>query len=138
MSNPYGFKKYTMNEEVKNRYNDKELNGFKAIIVAKIEKAEEDLFLLREQFANDQNNGTDDTSPQFKSFEEGSSVMSKERNSQLASRQEKFIRDLKNALVRIENKTYGICRDTGKLIDAERLKLVPHATLSMEAKLKQR
>jgi len=75
------------------------------------------------------------TIPQFKSFEEGSSVMSKERNSQLATRQDKFIRDLKNALIRIENKTYGICRVTGKLIDAERLKLVPHATLSMEAKL---
>lgn len=108
------------------------------IIETKIEKAEADLQLLREQFANDMNNGTDDTSPQFKSFEEGSMVMSKERNSQLASRQEKFIRDLKNALVRIENKTYGICRETGKLIEAERLKLVPHATLSMEAKMKQR
>ncbi len=84
------------------------------------------------------NNGTDDTSPQFKSFEEGSITMSKERNSQLASRQEKFIRDLKNAIVRIENKTYGICRVTGKLIEADRLKLVPHATLSMEAKLNQR
>ena len=94
--------------------------------------------MLREQFANNMNNGTDDTSPQFKSFEEGSITMSKERNSQLASRQEKFIRDLKNAIIRIENKTYGICRVTGKLIEADRLKLVPHATLSMEAKLKQR
>ena len=138
MPNLYGLKKNTMNEQEKSRFNDKELNEFKVIIVKKIEKVEEDLSLLREQFANDQNNGTDDTSPQFKSFEEGSSVMSKERNSQLASRQEKFIRDLKSALVRIENKTYGICRDTGKLIDVERLKLVPHATLSMEAKLKQR
>lgn len=127
-----------MSEQEKTRYNDEELQEFKAIIVQKIEKAEADLELLREQFANDKNNGTDDTSPQFKSFEEGSSVMSKERNSQLASRQQKFIRDLKNALVRIENKTYGICRVTGKLIEAERLKLVPHATLSMEAKLKQR
>ncbi|MDB4123875.1 TraR/DksA family transcriptional regulator [Schleiferiaceae bacterium] len=127
-----------MAEENKTKYSDAELAKFKAIIVKKIEKAEQDLDLLREQFANDKNNGTDDTSPQFKSFEEGSSVMSNERNSQLATRQEKFIRDLKNALVRIENKTYGICRVTGKLIDAERLKLVPHATLSMEAKLNQR
>ena len=127
-----------MAEENKTKYSDAELAEFKAIILKKIEKAEQDLDLLREQLANDKNNGTDDTSPQFKSFEEGSSVMSNERNSQLATRQEKFIRDLKNALVRIENKTYGICRVTGKLIDAERLKLVPHATLSMEAKLNQR
>lgn len=127
-----------MAEENKSKYSDAELAEFKAIIQKKIEKAEQDLDLLREQFANDKNNGTDDTSPQFKSFEEGSSVMSKERNSQLATRQEKFIRDLKNALIRIENKTYGVCRVTGKLIDAERLKLVPHATLSMEAKLNQR
>jgi len=127
-----------MAEENKSKYSDVELAEFKEIIQKKIEKAEQDLDLLREQFANDKNNGTDDTSPQFKSFEEGSSVMSKERNSQLATRQEKFIRDLKNALIRIENKTYGICRVTGKLIDAERLKLVPYATLSMEAKLNQR
>jgi len=127
-----------MAEENKTKYSDAELAEFKAIILKKIEKAEQDLDLLREQFANDKNNGTDDTSPQFKSFEEGSSVMSNERNSQLATRQEKFIRDLKNALVRIENKTYGICRVTGKLIAVERLKLVPHATLSMEAKLNQR
>ncbi len=127
-----------MAEENKTKFSDAELAEFKEIIMKKIEKAEQDLDLLREQFANDKNNGTDDTSPQFKSFEEGSSVMSKERNSQLATRQDKFIRDLKNALVRIENKTYGICRVTGKLIDAERLKLVPHATLSMEAKLNQR
>ncbi len=127
-----------MAEENKSKYSDAELTEFKEIIQKKIEKAEQDLDLLREQFANDKNNGTDDTSPQFKSFEEGSSVMSKERNSQLATRQEKFIRDLNNALIRIENKTYGVCRVTGKLIDAERLKLVPHATLSMEAKLNQR
>ena len=129
---------WLMADQEKTRYNDAELEEFRVIIENKIEKAEADLSLLREQFANDMSNGTDDTSPQFKSFEEGSSVMSKERNSQLASRQEKFIRDLKNAIMRIENKTYGICRVTGKLIDAERLKLVPHATLSMEAKMKQR
>jgi len=119
------------------RYSDIELEDFKKIILAKIENAEKDLELLKEQFANDRNNGTDDTSPTFKSFDEGSATMSKEANSQLASRQEKFIRDLKNAILRIENKTYGICRVTGKLIEAERLKLVPHATLSMEAKMKQ-
>ena len=127
-----------MAEESKTKFSDAELAEFKAIILKKIEKEEQDLDLLREQFANDKNNGTDDTSPQFKSFEEGSSVMSKERNSQLATRKDKFIRDLKNALISIENKTYGICRVTGKLINAERLKLVPHATLSMEAKLNQR
>jgi RNA polymerase-binding transcription factor DksA len=119
------------------RYSDIELEDFKKIILAKIENAEKDLELLKEQFANDRNNGTDDTSPTFKSFDEGSATMSKEANSQLASRQEKFIRDLKNAILRIENKTYGICRVTGKLREAERLKLVPHATLSMEAKMKQ-
>ena len=119
------------------RYSDTELGEFRNIILMKIEKAERDLELLKEQFANDKNNGTDDTAPTFKSFEEGSATMSKEANAQLAARQEKFIRDLKNALLRIENKTYGICRVTGKLIEAERLRLVPHATLSMEAKMRQ-
>ena len=84
------------------------------------------------------NNGTDDTSPTFKAFEEGSETMSKEANSQLAIRQEKFIRDLKNALFRVENKTYGVCKVTGKLISKERLMIVPHATMSIEAKNMQR
>ncbi len=119
------------------RYSDEDLAEFKAIIEDKITKALDDLDRLKENFANDKNNGTDDTSPTFKAFEEGSDTMSKEANSQLAARQEKFIRDLKNALKRIENKTYGICRVTGKLIGKERLKLVPHATLSIEAKNKQ-
>jgi len=119
------------------RYSDEELAEFKKLIVEKKEKAEKDLDLLKETFANDKSNGTDDTSPTFKAFEEGSDTMSKEANSQLASRQEKFIRDLKNALIRIENKTYGICRVTGKLISKERLTLVPHATLSIEAKNRQ-
>lgn len=119
------------------RYSDEELAEFKRLIMEKMEKAEKDLSLLKETFANDKSNGTDDTSPTFKAFEEGSDTMSKEANSQLASRQEKFIRDLKNALIRIENKTYGICRVTGKLISKERLKLVPHATLSIEAKNRQ-
>lgn len=124
-------------QQEKVRYSDEELKEFRTIIEEKIKKAEHDLVLLKETFVNDKSNSTDDTSPTFKAFEEGSDTMSKEANSQLASRQEKFIRDLKNALVRIENKTYGICRVTGKLIEKERLKLVPHATLSIEAKNRQ-
>ena len=116
------------------RYSDKDLGEFKALIQEKIRKAQHDLELIKSAYMNDHNNGTDDTSPTFKAFDEGSEVMSKESNSQLAIRQEKFIRDLKNALIRIENKTYGVCRVTGKLINRERLKLVPHATLSIEAK----
>jgi len=123
-----------METDVKERYSDKDLAEFKALIEGKIEKAYQDLELLKSAYKNDGNNGTDDTSPTFKAFEEGSETMSREANTQLALRQEKFIRDLKNALVRIENKTYGICRVTGKLINKERLKLVPHATLSIEAK----
>ena len=123
-----------MNEIENNRYSDKDLAEFKALIQNKIANAEEDLALIKSAFKNDSNNGTDDTSPTFKAFEEGSETMSKEANTQLAIRQEKFIRDLKNALIRIENKTYGICRVTGKLINKKRLFLVPHATLSIEAK----
>ena len=125
-------------ESVQVRYSDADLAEFKEIILKKIEKAQADLDLIKSAYMNDLNNGTDDTSPTFKAFEEGSETLSKEANSQLATRQEKFLRDLKNALVRIENKTYGICRVTGKLIEKERLKLVPHATMSMEAKLQQR
>lgn len=121
-----------------NRYSDKDLAEFKELILEKIKKAEHDLELIKSAYMNDHDNGTDDTSPTFKAFEEGSTVMSKEANSQLAIRQEKFIRDLKNALIRIENKTYGVCRVTGKLISKERLKLVPHATLSIEAKNMQK
>jgi len=116
------------------RYADKDLEEFKVLILEKIEKAQHDLDLIKSAYMNDGNNGTDDTSPTFKAFDEGSSVMSKESNSQLAIRQEKFIRDLKNALIRIENKSYGVCRVTGKLINKKRLELVPHATLSIEAK----
>ncbi len=94
--------------------------------------------MINESFINDQNNGTDDTSPTFKAFEEGAETLSKEQNAILAGRQEKFIRDLKHALIRIENKTYGVCRVTGKLISKERLMAVPHATLSIEAKNMQR
>lgn len=119
------------------KYSDKDLKEFKGIILEKITHAQEDLDLLNGTFKNDRNNGTEDTSPTFKGFEEGSETMSKEANVQLAIRQEKFIRDLNNALLRIENKTYGVCRVTGKLIQKERLKLVPHATLSIEAKKMQ-
>ncbi len=118
----------------KTRYTDAELQEFKSLIEEKILKAKADLDLLKSAYMNDGNNGTEDTAPTFKAFEEGSETMSKEANTQLAIRQEKFIRDLKNALIRIENKTFGICRITGKLIDKKRLFLVPHATLSIEAK----
>ena len=124
--------------EEKMRYSDADLAEFKELILKKIEKAQADLELIKSAYMNDLNNGTDDTSPTFKAFEEGSETMSKEANSQLAIRQEKFLRDLKNALFRVENKTYGICRVTGKLISKERLKLVPHATMSIEAKNLQR
>ncbi len=127
-----------MAQDLKIRYSDKDLAEFKGLIEEKIEKAKSHLELLKSAYMNDGNNGTDDTSPTFKAFEEGSQTMSKEANTQLAIRQEKFIRDLKNALLRIENKTYGICRVTGKLINKERLKLVPHATLSIEAKNMQK
>ena len=120
------------------RYSDADLAEFKEIILSKIQKAQSDLDLIKSAYMNDLNNGTDDTSPTFKAFEEGSETMSKEANSQLAIRQEKFIRDLKNALFRVENKTYGICKVTGKLISKERLLIVPHATMSIEAKNMQR
>jgi DnaK suppressor protein len=123
-----------MSKNSKNKYTDKELEGFRKIINEKIEKAQNDLELIKSAYMNNSTNGTEDTSPTFKSVEEGSETMSKEANTQLALRQEKFIRDLKNALVRIENKTYGVCRVTGKLIDKKRLNIVPHATLSIEAK----
>ena len=127
-----------MAKETKARYSDEELENFRKLIEEKINKAQADLELLRSAYMNDGNNGTDDTSPTFKAFEEGSETMSKEANTQLAIRQEKFIRDLKNAMVRIENKTSGVCRVTGKLINKKRLLLVPHATLSIEAKNMQK
>ena len=121
----------------KSAYTNKELKEFKQIIIEKIERAEEDLALLKSAYANDADNGTEDTSPTFKAFEEGSATLSKEENMKLAMRQEKFINNLKNALIRIQNKSYGVCRITGKLISKNRLKLVPHATLSIEAKKMQ-
>ena len=124
-------------ENLKNRYSDEELEEFKQIILEKLEKARRDLKMLTEAFANSNEHDISDTSPTFKVLEEGYQVNSKEENSKLAARQDKFITALENALIRIENKTYGICRVTGKLISKERLRIVPHATLSIEAKLNQ-
>jgi len=123
-----------MNTETTVRYSDADLEEFRTIILEKMASANKQLEMYKSAYMNDSSNGTDDTSPTFKAFDEGSETMSKEANSQLAIRQEKFIRDLKNAIIRIENKSYGICRVTGKLIKKERLMLVPHATLSIEAK----
>ena len=108
-----------MGAESNVRYADKDLAEFKVLILDKIQKAQRDLELIKSAYMNDHDNGTDDTSPTFKAFDEGSAVMSKESNAQLAIRQEKFIRDLKNALIRIENKTYGVCRVTKKLINKD-------------------
>ncbi|MDE7338129.1 MAG: TraR/DksA C4-type zinc finger protein [Bacteroidales bacterium] len=121
----------------KKRYSDKELEEFKEIILQKLEKARADLDSLREAYTNNGENDINDTSPTFKVLEEGYQVLSKEENSCLALRQQKFIASLEAALVRIENKSYGICRKTGKLIEKERLRVVPHATLCMEAKRNQ-
>lgn len=126
-----------INKVPKERYSDENLAEFKKLILDKIEKAQKQLDLYEDAYRNGSSNDTEDTAPTFKSFDDGSNTLSKEANSQLAIRQGKFIRDLKNALIRIENKTYGICRDTGKLIRKERLILVPHATLSIEAKNRQ-
>lgn len=118
----------------KTRYTDEELQEFKEIILAKLEKAQRDYELLKSNIMNTDGNDINDTSPTFKVLEEGASTLSKEEAGQLAQRQMKFIQHLQAALIRIENKTYGICRQTGKLIPKERLMAVPHATLSVEAK----
>jgi len=124
--------------EEKLRYSTEELEEFRQIILQKLEKARADLKLLTEAYTNNSGSDTNDTSPTFKVLEEGQQVLSKEENSRLAARQQRFINNLENALVRIENGTYGICRETGKLISKERLRAVPHATLSIEAKTRQR
>lgn len=124
----------TLESPNKERYSDAELEEFKAIINAKLEEARKDYDLLKQTLANTDNNGTEDTSPSFKMIEDGSETLSREETAQLAGRQEKFIKHLEDALLRIRNKTYGICRVTGRLISKERLRLVPHATLSIEAK----
>ena len=118
----------------KTRYSDAELEEFRAIILEKLEIAKRDYELLRSGITNADGNDTSDTSPTFKILEEGASTLSKEEAGRLAQRQMKFIQNLQAALIRIENKTYGICRETGKLIPKERLRAVPHATLSIEAK----
>lgn len=118
----------------KTKYNDAELAEFKEIILKKLEKAKEDYEILKSSITQSDNNDTQDTSPTFKVLEEGAATLSKEEAGKLAQRQLKFIQHLQAALVRIENKTYGICRETGKLIPKERLRAVPHATLSIDAK----
>ena len=116
------------------RYSDEELQEFKAIILEKLEQARAEYKSLRDIVSKASSNDIDDTAPSFKAMEEGAATLSKEEASQLAQRQYKFIQNLEGALVRIENKTYGVCRVTGKLIPKERLRLVPHATLTVEAK----
>ena len=118
----------------KTRYSDAELEEFRTIIMEKLDKAKRDYDLLREGISNSEGNDVSDTSPTFKVMQEGASTLSKEEVGRLAQRQMKFIQNLQAALIRIENKTYGICRETGKLISKERLRAVPHATLSIEAK----
>ncbi|MBN2165716.1 MAG: TraR/DksA family transcriptional regulator [Marinilabiliaceae bacterium] len=122
----------------KTRYSDEELQEFKDIILRKLDQAKKDYELLKNTITHGDGNDTQDTSPTFKVLEEGAAVLSKEEAGKLAQRQLKFIQYLQAALVRIENKTYGICRETGKLIPKERLRAVPHATLSIDAKQKQK
>ncbi|MBQ6683678.1 MAG: TraR/DksA family transcriptional regulator [Bacteroidales bacterium] len=121
----------------KNCYSAEELQFFKELILKKREEAVRSLELLNEAVAGSENDASD-TAPTFKTLEEGSNVLSKEENSRLAARQQKFIKDLDAALIRIENKTYGICRVTGKLIPKERLMIVPHATMTIEAKMQEK
>lgn len=123
-----------MDTTEKNRYSDEELNEFRQIILEKLNKAKDEYEQLRAAITNTDGNDVTDTSPTFKVLEEGASTLSKEEAGRLAQRQMKFIQNLQAALIRIENKTYGICRETGKLIPKERLRAVPHATLSIEAK----
>jgi RNA polymerase-binding transcription factor DksA len=118
----------------KNRYNDSELEEFRAIIDKKLNEAKEDLVILKGSLSHKDDHGTDDTGRSFNMMEDGAETLMREENAQLASRSEKFIKNLEHALIRINNKTYGICRKTGKLINKERLRLVPHATLSIAAK----
>jgi DnaK suppressor protein len=126
-----------MEKTEKTRYSDSELQEFKELILEKLKSSREEFLSLTSSLSNPNSNGTEDTSGAYKTLEDGSATLEKEQINQLAARQKKFIDNLEAALVRIENKTYGICRETGKLIQKERLRAVPHATLSMEAKLKQ-
>ncbi|GIR58482.1 MAG: TraR/DksA C4-type zinc finger protein [Bacteroidota bacterium] len=122
-----------MNKE-KNRYSDSELEEFRSIIEKKLVEAKEDLVILKGSLSHKDDHGTDDTGRSFNMMEDGAETLMREENAQLAARSEKFIKNLENALIRINNKTYGVCRKSGKLISKERLKLVPHATLSIAAK----
>ena len=122
-----------MNKE-KNRYSDSELEEFRSIIEKKLVEAKEDLVILKGSLSHKDDHGTDDTGRSFNMMEDGAETLMREENAQLAARSEKFIKNLDNALIRINNKTYGVCRKSGKLISKERLKLVPHATLSIAAK----
>jgi RNA polymerase-binding transcription factor DksA len=122
----------------KTRYNDEDLGEFREIILAKLDKAKKDYDVLKSSISHEESNDTMDTSPTFKVLEEGATTLSKEEAGRLAQRQFKFIQHLQAALIRIENKTYGICRETGILISKERLRAVPHATLSMDAKMNQK
>ncbi|TFF35156.1 TraR/DksA family transcriptional regulator [Mucilaginibacter psychrotolerans] len=124
-------------EPVKTRYSDAELKEFKDLLLEKLRSSKEELAALATSLSSPNANGTDDTAGTYKTLEDGSATLEKEQINQLAARQKKFIEQLEAALVRIENKTYGICRETGKLIPKERLRAVPHTTLTMEAKLKQ-
>jgi DnaK suppressor protein len=124
-------------ENVKTRYSESDLQEFKGLLLDKLRSAKEELNALATSLSSPNANGTDDTAGTYKTLEDGSATLEKEQINQLAARQKKFIEQLEAALVRIENKTYGICRETGKLIPKERLRAVPHTTLSMEAKLKQ-
>lgn len=121
----------------KTRYSDTELQEFKELILKKLQIAKEELNTHQGYLSNANANGTEDTIGSYKTLEDGSATHSKENVGALAARQKKFIENLEAALVRIENKTYGICKVTGKLIQKERLMAVPHTTMSMEAKLKQ-
>jgi len=124
-------------ETEKTRYSESDLQEFKGIILEKLRSAKEELNALATSLSSPNANGTDDTAGTYKTLEDGSATLEKEQINQLAARQKKFIEQLEAALVRIENKTYGVCRETGKLIPKERVRAVPHTTLSMEAKLKQ-
>ncbi|GAA3960637.1 MULTISPECIES: TraR/DksA family transcriptional regulator [Mucilaginibacter] len=124
-------------ENEKTRYSESDLQEFKALILDKLRIAKEELNSLATSLSSPNANGTDDTAGTYKTLEDGSATLEKEQINQLAARQKKFIDQLEAALVRIENKTYGICRETGKLIPKERLRAVPHTTMTMEAKLKQ-
>jgi DnaK suppressor protein len=134
LNNRHMKKNHAAEEDERPRYSDAELNEFRELILEKLEKARRDFVHLTEAYTSDDENETNDSPASFKVLEDGSQALTKDENAKLAMRQEKFIQSLENALLRIENKTYGICRITNKLISKERLRIVPHATLSIEAK----